>query len=349
MQCVHHCSAFHHPASLPFSVMRNVNINGNGNININVGSASGDSQSKAPHTSTSSSRDTKGAAHLHLHSHHSLTGLKMSRSDIDSNSMNSGNNSNRNYSGSVKKRQTAIFDGAEFISIASVLKLESEQQQQQRQEEQEQQEIIMANGKEEDNDNDDWAWDGDVFDAGVSSKRAGYMTFLTAELDSGDRVLGIQMDANENADTLVEIDDNVCIQKDSIVNIPKGISDSDAISTAVAALAGVRCSFPKKLALLSDEDQDEHEHEHVIDDNGTRSTNGEGKSNTKTKTKATDVEEGGKARVVVLGGSEYACFVANAMDSLGADVSLVTTRPMSLKDTPLNPLRDSNGTCTDVL
>ena len=91
------------------------------------------------------------------------------------------------------------------------------------------------------------------------------------------------------------------------------------------------------------------EHEHVIDDNGTRSTNGEGKSNTKTKTKATDVEEGGKARVVVLGGSEYACFVANAMDSLGADVSLVTTRPTSLKDTPLNPLRDSNGTCTDVL
>ena len=57
--------------------------------------------------------------------------------------------------------------------------------------------------------------------------------------------------------------------------------------------------------------------------------------------------------MVLLGGGEYACVVANAsyaMDSLGADGSLVTsTRPMSLKDTPLNPLRDSNGTCTDVL
>jgi hypothetical protein len=43
--------------------------------------------------------------------------------------------------------------------------------------------------------------------------------------------------------------------------------------------------------------------------------------------------------VVLLGGGEYACVFANAsyaMDSLGADGSLVTsTRPMSLKDTPL--------------
>jgi len=48
--------------------------------------------------------------------------------------------------------------------------------------------------------------------------------------------------------------------------------------------------------------------------------------------------------VVLLGGGEYACVFANAsyaMDSLGADGSLVTsTRPMSLKDTPLNPLRN---------
>ena len=48
--------------------------------------------------------------------------------------------------------------------------------------------------------------------------------------------------------------------------------------------------------------------------------------------------------MVLLGGGEYACVFANAsyaMDSLGADGSLVTsTRPMSLKDTPLNPLRN---------
>ena len=119
------------------------------------------------------------------------------------------------------------------------------------------------------------------------------------------------------------------------------------VSTAVAALAGVQCSFPPKLAraLLSDENQDQDDREH--DDNGLNID-----------------DNGGKARVVLLGGGEYACVFANAsyaMDSLGADGSLVTsTRPMSLKDTPLvrDPCRSrilhwirweiSSGTCTCV-
>ena len=50
-------------------------------------------------------------------------------------------------------------------------------------------------------------------------------------------------------------------------------------------------------------------------------------------------------KAVVLGGGDYACYLAKALDVLGADVTLVTTRPMALKDTPLNPLRDANGKC----
>jgi len=47
-------------------------------------------------------------------------------------------------------------------------------------------------------------------------------------------------------------------------------------------------------------------------------------------------------KTVILGGGDYACFTAKALsDGLGMDVNLVTTRPMSLKDTPLNPLRGS--------
>ena len=46
-------------------------------------------------------------------------------------------------------------------------------------------------------------------------------------------------------------------------------------------------------------------------------------------------------QTVVLGGGEYACFTANGLSVLGANVNLVTTRPMALKDTPLNPLRDT--------
>ena len=62
----------------------------------------------------------------------------------------------------------------------------------------------------------------------------------TAEIDSGDRVLGMPVlmqvvSPNASPDTdqdasLVQIEENVCIQKDSIVNIPKGISDADASS-----------------------------------------------------------------------------------------------------------------------
>ena len=48
-------------------------------------------------------------------------------------------------------------------------------------------------------------------------------------------------------------------------------------------------------------------------------------------------------KVVVLGGGDFACFIAKALNALGAKVTLVTTRPMSLKDTPLNPLRNTNS------
>ncbi len=50
-----------------------------------------------------------------------------------------------------------------------------------------------------------------------------------------------------------------------------------------------------------------------------------------------------KKKTVILGGGDYACFTAKALSSMGQDVYLVTTRPMSLKDTPLNPLRGSKG------
>ncbi len=222
---------------------------------------------------------------------------------------------NRKYRGEIKKRQTAIFDGAEFMSIAAVLRLESEQ----RLYDMELQSKDNVADMNEDSNDDTEA----VLEAAIPSKRAGYMTFITAVLEGGDRILGIQ--SNNMSDVhSVEIEDNISVQKDSIVKIPKGISDSDAISTAVAALGGVRCAYPTQLTILSDDDDDET--------NDTMGT---------TKRLGVSIDE--QAKVVVLGGGEYACFVANAMDALGAKVCLVTTRPMSLKDTPLNPLRDSNG------
>eukprot|EP00979_Chaetoceros_neogracilis_P008515 scaffold1895_cov222-Chaetoceros_neogracile.AAC.6 len=195
----------------------------------------------------------------------------------------------------LRKKQTAIYDGAEFISIASVLAADAEEK--------------AATGNNDDDDDDDDDVYENTFDK-LPSRRAGYITFVTGTIkgkEKGHRVLGIQVDPDTviDEDFLVEIDDDVYIKNDSLAIIPKGISDEDAIYTASASLAGIYCSLP-------------------VDDLVAPS----------------HVD---KKKAVVLGGGDYACFVAKALDSLGIDVTMVTTRPMSLKDTPLNPLYQSNG------
>lgn len=220
----------------------------------------------------------------------------------------------------IHKRQTAVFDGAEFVSIASTLKR-----------------IYDDMGGTTKNEKGDY-WE-------MPSTGTGYMTFVTATDPNSNtkkgRILAIEKDSTCNAPIsddqmeTIKLEDNgndVEVYKDSITTIPKGISDSDAISTAVAALAGVYC------ASVNIDSQD--------NDN---------KSDTVTKS---------KTKVIVLGGGEYACFTAKALDALnqdamevsirvgngkdkdikakeGVDVSLITTRPMALKDTMFNPLKDT--------
>lgn len=195
----------------------------------------------------------------------------------------------------VTKRQIAIFDGAEFVSIASVLK---------------------AEGRFDDLISSDGSIDIDE----IPSKRAGYVSFVTGTLegDNNERILAVEKTTSNgkqkydaNSEVFVKMDDETLIYKDSITTIPKSISDSDAISTASAAFS-VRCAYGRNR----------------------------------------------KCRSVVLGGGDYACFIAKALVCLNGDkdndggmdsqVSLVTTRPMSLKDTPFNPLRNTGGTSIEM-
>lgn len=191
----------------------------------------------------------------------------------------------------ITKRQTAVFDGAEFVSIASVLK------------EEESLNLFTSH---------DWGSSTDR----MPSKKAGYMTFITGNIyfnSTNERILAILKSGppprksegegvedlvgkSETSNTSIQIEEGISIYKDSITTIPKTISDEDAISTAAAALS-VRCASG-----------DSHQCDSVI-----------------------------------LGGGDYACFVAKALSCLAKKnrVSLVTTRPMSLKDTVLNPLRGS--------
>jgi len=189
----------------------------------------------------------------------------------------------------ISKRQTAIYDGAEFVSILSFLISESQQES-------------KAGGLPR------LLFEGGDSSRELPSRRAGFMTFVVGTLadDKQNRIVGIVCrDTNQYGveEPLVWLDDDTAVYADSVAQIPKDISDADAIATAAAALCGVHCGMPKP-----------------------------GKKD----------ESKQIGRAVVLGGGDYACFTARGLSAKGADVSLVSTRPMSLKDTPLNPLYNTN-------
>jgi hypothetical protein len=122
----------------------------------------------------------------------------------------------------VIKRQTAVYDGAEFISVVSFLKSQCS----------------------ESFSNDSAVNLDEVKD--LPPKRAGFITFITCPNphDGASRVLGIpveQQDRREIPSDAIFVQDGVYLYADTVVNIPKGVKDSDAISTAAAALCGVHC------------------------------------------------------------------------------------------------------------
>jgi hypothetical protein len=108
---------------------------------------------------------------------------------------------------------------------------------------------------------------------------------------------------NDQYDT-ISLTDNVQIYKHTMATIPSNISDMDALSTAAAAIVGVHCAIPK-----------------VVD------IGGGGGSNDNIDNPVT-VFYSGKA--VILGGNDYALFIANGLATLGIDVSLVTTAANSI-------------------
>jgi thiol-disulfide isomerase/thioredoxin len=190
----------------------------------------------------------------------------------------------------VRKEQTAVYDGAEFVSILSFLLQEE------------------SSSSTRSDRNPRRLPFQDLENTSLPPKRAGYLTFVcgtTLESDEDEvrRVVGVKQVEDEDPTVTngcgVQVDEGVFLYADSVATIPKGITDADAISTAAAALCGVHCGMP------------------ILDDGNLGTT-------------------------VILGGGDYACFTAKALSTLGATVNLITTRPMQLKDTPLNPLRDTS-------
>lgn len=97
----------------------------------------------------------------------------------------------------------------------------------------------------------------------------------------------------------------------SMAFIPEGVSDADAVSTAWGSLVGVHCCIPK-----------------VNRVGGSSSEDG------------SDFVAG---KTVVLGGGAYAKFCANALENLGADVTLVTTGRPRIKNGRVNIMQPMDG------
>lgn len=106
----------------------------------------------------------------------------------------------------VSQRQLAAIDGAEFASLQA---------------------FLMGEGVE----------------IGKFSQ-IGYMTVVTGTTEEQKRVVGIQALSGTN-DTVVSLDSKTDIYACSMANIPKSVSDQDAISTLVGSLVGIHCPLPK--------------------------------------------------------------------------------------------------------
>jgi len=129
----------------------------------------------------------------------------------------------------------------------------------------------------------------------TAATKVGSLTLVTGSTqeDPSQRIVAVQTnnnDINANYETVSMGD--VDVYAHTIATIPQKVSEADALSTAAAALVGIHCAIPK-----------------------VGGVGGSDNSN--------DVFYTGKA--VVVGGNDYACFVADGLATLGIEVSLVST------------------------
>lgn len=113
----------------------------------------------------------------------------------------------------------------------------------------------------------------------------------TTQDDPSKRIIGVKADDDINNYETVSLGDEIDVHKHTIATIPQSVSDNDALSTAAAAVVGVHCALPR-----------------------VGGVGGSDNSN--------DVFYSGKS--VIIGGNDYACFLADAMASLGIEVSIVS-------------------------
>lgn len=117
--------------------------------------------------------------------------------------------------------------------------------------------------------------------------------------DSGDKIVGVVADSG-GADTVSLQGSNLHVYSESTAKLPSsGVKDEEAMNTMIAALTGVECTLPRVEGVGGSL---------VSEENSMVS-----------------------GKVVILGGSEYACFAAKGLAALGSQVSLVSTNDVKLQ------------------
>jgi thiol-disulfide isomerase/thioredoxin len=151
-----------------------------------------------------------------------------------------------------------------------------------------------------------------------SEDEVGYCNVFVGHLD-GKRIVGIRADHNccsegyEVIQTETSTTSKIpfSIYKDSIAELPassKIISDDDAISTFVAAMTAVHCAYHNPI----------RKEDKLVEGVGGSNDTFEADGSTRSERKS----------IVVMGGSDYASFIADGIAALGAKVTQVSTNKL---------------------
>ena len=148
-------------------------------------------------------------------------------------------------------------------------------------------------------DGPEWTSIQSVLGVGNNDATIGKMTVVVGlREDTGDKVVGV-VASEPNDNTIALQSTSLQIHADSMASVPKSVPDQDAVNTMIAALSGVQCTLPR-----------------VEGVGGASATAENGLVS---------------GKVVILGGSEYACFAAEGLAAMGTQVSLVSTNKVKVQ------------------
>ena len=138
----------------------------------------------------------------------------------------------------------------------------------------------------------------------TQNSEGGVMT-VAVGTRNGERTVGVvaAAEGSSSSSTVVLDDTSIHVYEHAMAPLPANIPEQDALNTVVAALVGIQCTAPR--------------------------VEGVGGASSDFLVNA--------AKVVVLGGSDYAAFCADGLAACGCGVSLVTTNSNNVK------VKDPNG------